>query len=57
MRFQEYFKKVIFRTASKDRTISPFGYTWDSFFLSEDRVSEDFMNERAIQIRFEREDF
>jgi antitoxin VapB len=57
MRFPEYVKKVTVRAVGKERIISPFEHTWDSFFLSENSVSEDFMNERAPQIQSEREDF
>jgi len=39
----------------QDRILSPIENTWDSFFLSEDRVSEDFMAERAPQEQPERE--
>ncbi|HAZ94082.1 MAG TPA: AbrB/MazE/SpoVT family DNA-binding domain-containing protein [Porticoccaceae bacterium] len=42
-------KKVDVRVVGKDRELSPINSTWDSFFLSEQRVSDDFMQERASQ--------
>ena len=57
MRFPDYVKKVMVRAVGKDRILSPSEHSWDSFFLSEESVSEDFMNERATQIQSEREDF
>ena len=54
-RFPENVKKVVVRIVGKDRVLSPVENTWDSFFLSEDRVSDDFMTERASQEQPERE--
>lgn len=54
-RFPESVKKVTVRVVGVDRVLSPVNKTWDSFFLSEDRVSEDFMTERATQDQPERE--
>lgn len=48
-RFSETVKKVVVRIVGKDRILSPVENTWDSFFLSENGVSDDFMNERASQ--------
>ena len=56
-RFPENVKKVLVRIIGKDRVLSPVENTWDSFFLSEDRVSDDFMKERASQEQSERESF
>jgi antitoxin VapB len=56
-RFPENVKKVIVRTIGKDRVLSPVEHTWDSFFLSEDGVTDDFMQERASQEQTERESF
>jgi len=56
-RFPEGVKKVNVRIVGKDRVLSPIDSTWDSFFLSEDTVSEDFMVERASQEQSEREPF
>ncbi len=57
MRFPENIKKVSVRIVGKERIISPAESTWDSFFMSEHNVSDDFMAERASQIQSEREDF
>ncbi len=56
-RFPENVKKVVVRIIGKDRILSPAENTWDSFFLSEDGVSNDFMTERASQEQSERESF
>ncbi|MCG8643054.1 MAG: antitoxin [Desulfobacterales bacterium] len=56
-RFPETVKKVVVRIAGKDRILSPVENTWDSFFLSENGVSDDFMNERASQEQSERDSF
>jgi len=56
-RFPENVKKVVVRVIGKDRILSPVENTWDSFFLSEDGVSDDFMTERALQQQSERESF
>jgi len=56
-RFPEGVKKVFVRALGKDRIISPVEHTWDSFFLSEDAISDDFMAERASQSQSEREPF
>ena len=56
-RFPEKVKKVVVRIVGKDRVLSPVENTWDSFFLSEDSVTDDFMKERASQEQSERESF
>lgn len=56
-RFPEGVKQVTVRVVGKDRILSPVENTWDSFFLSEERVSNDFMQERASQEQPEREAF
>ncbi len=48
-RFPDNVKQVSVRVVGKDRILSPVDSTWDSFFLSEEQVSEDFMAERACQ--------
>ena len=50
-------KQVNVRVVGKDRVLSPVDSSWDSFFLSDDRVSDDFMEERASQGQSERETF
>lgn len=56
-RFPDGVKKVVVRIVGKDRVLSPVENTWDSFFLSEDGVTDDFMRERASQEQSERESF
>jgi len=56
-RFPDGVKKVVVRIVGKDRVLSPVENTWDSFFLSDDRVTDDFMQERASQDQPERESF
>ncbi len=56
-RFPESVKKVVVRILGKDRVLSPVENTWDSFFLSKDGVSDDFMKKRASQEQSERESF
>ncbi|PWQ98071.1 type II toxin-antitoxin system VapB family antitoxin [Leucothrix pacifica] len=56
-RFPDTVKKVFVRIVGKDRILSPQGNRWDSFFLSDDTVSDDFMEERASQEQAERESF
>ena len=54
-RFPENVKKVTVRVIGPDRVLSPVNKTWDTFFLSKERVSNDFMTERANQDQPERE--
>ena len=54
-RFPDEVKKVTVRVLGHDRVLSPVDKTWNSFFLSEERVSDDFMPERASQDQPERE--
>ena len=56
-RFPGSVKKVIVRVVGKDRVLSPVGNTWDSFFTSDEKVTDDFMTERASQEQQEREAF
>lgn len=56
-RFPDEVKQVNVRIVGKDRVLSPIDSTWDSFFLSEERVSDDFMEERASQEQAEWESF
>ncbi len=48
-RFPDDVKKVTVRVLGKERILTPVENAWDSFFLSDDRVSDDFMSERASQ--------
>ena len=54
-RFPEGVKKVIVRVVGVDRVLSPVNNAWDSFFLSKEGVTEDFMTDRASQEQPERE--
>ncbi|MGZ4992448.1 MAG: type II toxin-antitoxin system VapB family antitoxin [Methylobacter sp.] len=56
-RFPENVKKVTVRVLGQDRVLSPIKSSWDSFFLSEEHVTDDFMTERASQEQREREAF
>jgi antitoxin VapB len=55
MRFPKEVKKVVVRAIGKERVLSPVENTWDSFFMSDSNVSEDFMAERSSQVQPERE--
>lgn len=56
-RFPEGIKRVNVRVVGADRILSPVGKTWNSFFLSEESVTDDFLPERASQEQAEREAF
>ena len=56
-RFPDSVKEVIVRVVGSDRVLSPVGHAWDAFFLSEERVTDDFMVERDSQEQQEREPF
>ena len=56
-RFPDGVRQVTVRVVGKERVLSPIDSSWDSFFLSEERVSDDFMNVRASQKQSDREDF
>lgn len=57
VRFDDDVKKVLIRKLGKERIITPIDSVWDSFFLSEEGVSDDFLTERASQEQQEREAF
>ena len=56
-RFPDDVKQVNVRVVGKDRILSPVDNIWDSFFLSNERVNDDFMEDRASQEQSEREAF
>ena len=56
-RFPDDVKQVNVRVVGKDRILSPVDRSWDSFFLSDDSVTDDFLEERASQQQAEREAF
>ena len=55
VRFSEEIKKLSVRVLGSDRILSPINQSWDSFFLNDQVVSDDFMNEREIAFQPERE--
>jgi len=56
-RFPAGTKRVDIRVVGTDRVLSPVDKTWDSFFLSSNDVTGDFISERASQEQAERESF
>ncbi|WP_428356117.1 type II toxin-antitoxin system VapB family antitoxin [Methyloprofundus sp.] len=56
-RFDDNVKRVFIRKLGKERILTPIENTWDSFFLSEDNVSDDFLTTRAEQTESMREEF
>lgn len=55
VRFKDSVKKVIIRMNGEERILCPVENTWDSFFLSGESVSEDFLETRAEQTEAPRE--
>ena len=55
VRFSEEIKKLSVRVLGNDRILSPLNQSWNSFFLNDQAVSDDFMNEREIAFQLERE--
>ena len=55
LRLPDSVKRVDVRARGCERIIAPLGQTWDSFFLSEERVADDFLEARASQNQPERE--
>ncbi|MFT5716332.1 MAG: antitoxin VapB [Oleiphilaceae bacterium] len=45
------------RVVGNERILSPVNSLWDSLFISDNGVSDDFINERATQNQSEREAF
>lgn len=56
-RFDAQVKKVSIRTNGKERILCPVENTWDSFFLSNQPVTDDFLATRAEQTEATREAF
>ena len=48
-------KKVVVRIRGRDRIITPIENTWDSFFLDGPVVTDDFLDERGVQMPVKRE--
>ncbi|WP_410012541.1 type II toxin-antitoxin system VapB family antitoxin [Sodalis sp. C49] len=57
LRFADDVKVVNVRAVGNERIISPAQHRWDSFFLTDPAVSEDFPEERPSQPQPERESF
>ncbi len=57
MRLPEDVKQVSVRAVGKERIIAPLHSSWDSFFTSQTKATDDFMVERASQAQAEREAF
>jgi antitoxin VapB len=55
VRFKDSVKKVAIRVNGEERILCPIEHTWDSFFLSEERADDDFLEQRAEQTESERE--
>ncbi len=55
LRLPDDVKRVDVRARGCERIIAPLGQTWDSFFLDETQVADDFMANRASQEQPERE--
>lgn len=56
-RFPPEVKKVFVRVQGQERILAPVDRSWDSFFLAEQGVTDDFLPERASQEQQERESF
>lgn len=54
-RFPDHVKKVDVRVIGNERIIAPSESCWDSFFLGDLVVTDDFMDERADQQQDDRE--
>ena len=57
LRLPDNVKRVDVRAVGNERVIAPVGQTWDSFFLGQEPLGDDFMPERASQDQPPREDF
>lgn len=57
LRLPDGVKRVSIRARGIGRIIAPIGQTWDSFFLDDAQVADDFMQERSSQHKPDREVF
>jgi antitoxin VapB len=48
VRLPEDVKRVTVRAIGNERIIAPVENTWDSFFMNDPQVSDDFMAERVV---------
>ncbi len=49
VRFPDNVKQVEIRVSGDDRILSPVKKSWDSFFLSKETVTDDFLSDRVNQ--------
>jgi antitoxin VapB len=56
-RLPDEVKKVIVRIRGRERIITPIENTWDNFFMNGPTVTEEFLNERGVQLVSKRESF
>ena len=56
-RFDDNVKQVMIRKVGNERILTPIDGVWDSFFLSDERVSDDFMSERVVAPKVQRLSF
>jgi antitoxin VapB len=54
-RLPDEVKKVIVRIRGRERIITPIENTWDNFFMNGPTVTEEFLNERGVQLVSKRE--
>lgn len=56
-RFDDDTKQVMIRKVGSELILTPTESVWDSFFLSSERASDDFMNERTVAPKVKRLSF
>lgn len=56
-RFDDGVKQVLIRKVGNERILTPIDGVWDSFFLTDERASDDFMSERMIAPKSQRLSF
>ena len=54
-RLPDEVKKVVVRIRGRERIITPIENTWDNFFMNGPSVTDEFLNERGVQLVSERE--
>jgi antitoxin VapB len=57
LKFDSNIKEVIVRKVGNERIITPKQNSWDSFFLGDNQISDDFLTNRAPQVENKRESF
>lgn len=56
-RFDDTVKQVMIRKVGNERILTPIDGVWDSFFLSDERASDDFMSKRVVAPKSQRLNF